>query len=228
MCCISVVAGLVVDIKMVGNKYLMPSRISIAKKLLKMKRGCRTSFLRQMYGTKKVTSHGIPDYMATSDWYDFTPKTIDRFVCQARTWNDGNGGQCTRSQAIGCKLCTSHKLQKASSTGLVHGWVTGKIPSHKMAEFKRVRIFRSRMHLSAQSFVALRRREDRELHVPTNVNVDYLANILFGCTFPACVTRKNVRPRGELQIHAFCLGLIKSYNTSKLVLSSHNKVVPLL
>lgn len=211
---------------MATNKSLMSSRFRIAKKFLKSELNCRTSILRHMYGIKKVTSHGIPDYMATSDWYDFTPRSIDTFACQARTWNNGDGGQCMRSQVKGCKLCTSHKLQKASSTGLVHGLVTGKIPSRKMAEFKRVRIFRSRMQHSARAFVAVRQREDRELHVPTKVTVEYVAHILLKATFPICVTRKNLRPHGELHIRAFCLGLLNSYNRSKLVLSSHSKIVP--
>ena len=211
---------------MVANKCLMSSRFRIAKKLLKTKLGCRTSILRQMYGSKNVPLRGIPDYMSTSEWYDFTPKTIDKFLCQARTWNNGDGGQCTRSQAIGCKLCIFHKLQRASSTGLVHGLVTGRIPSRKLAEFKRVRIFRSRMQPSARAFVAVRKMEDRELHVPTKVTLDYVANILLKATFPTCATRKSVRPLGELQIQAFCLGLVNSYNTSKLVLSCHSKIVP--
>ena len=62
---------------MVRNKCLMSSRFRIAKKLLKIKLGCRPSILCQMYGSKKAISLGIPDYMSTSDWYDFTPKTIE-------------------------------------------------------------------------------------------------------------------------------------------------------
>ena len=78
-----------------------------------------------------------------SDWREFTPKTIIKQRCLARTWDDGYGGQCTRSQSSdNSQLCSAHQLESERPQGLTHGLVSGDIPARKLAEFKSVRIFR--------------------------------------------------------------------------------------
>ena len=85
---------------------------------------------------------------STSDWLEFTPKTIDDQRCLARTWDDGYGGQCTRTPLNdNCKLCSAHKAESQRPRGLTHGWVTGGIPERKLAEFQSVRIFREAARL---------------------------------------------------------------------------------
>jgi len=68
----------------------------------------------------------------------FTPLTINTKQCLARTWSNGQGGQCDRAVVAGSCLCIQHQLQSVRTMGLVHGVVNGPIPSAKSAEFERV------------------------------------------------------------------------------------------
>lgn len=62
-------------------------------------------------------------------WKRFTPEKINRSRCLARTWNDGCGGQCTKTPAEGQSLCKGH-LAKAAC-----GLVDSPIPLPKLHEF---------------------------------------------------------------------------------------------
>ena len=81
---------------------------------------------------------------ASSEWHEFTPKTINDKYCLARTWDDGHGGQCTRRALnnVATQLCAPHKFESELPLGLPHGLVTGAIPARKLEEFKSVRAFR--------------------------------------------------------------------------------------
>lgn len=52
--------------------------------------------------------------------------------CQARTWNDGNGGQCIhRFTDENSKLCTHHfKAYKQNNSSLRHGFIYEPRPKH--------------------------------------------------------------------------------------------------
>jgi hypothetical protein len=50
------------------------------------------------------------------------PPTPDE-RCQARIWNRGKGGQCTRHQNDVSKLCTHHHKEYEEKGHLRHGWI---------------------------------------------------------------------------------------------------------
>ena len=86
--------------------------------------------------------------LASSDWHEFTPQTINAQYCLARTWDDGYGGQCTRRALndTATKLCASHKRASNHPLGLTHGLVTGAIPARKwlvetVIGYRQVRFF---------------------------------------------------------------------------------------
>ena len=85
---------------------------------------------------------------ANPDWREFTPETINGHRCLARTWDDGYGGQCTRSASNDTsRLCAAHKVESQRTIGLTHGLVTGSIPARKLAEFQNVKAFRQACRL---------------------------------------------------------------------------------
>ena len=68
----------------------------------------------------------VPEHV----WKRFTPESIDRSKCLARTWNGGRGGQCDSRPCRGRDVCRLHtKYQK-------HGLVTGAIPLAKLRGFE--------------------------------------------------------------------------------------------
>ena len=95
---------------------------------------------------KAVLKHQLAvskDASGSCDWREFTPLIINEHCCQARTWDDGHGGQCTRAPLTdSVHLCAAHKLESELPLGLAHGFVSGAIPAGKLAEFQRVRSFR--------------------------------------------------------------------------------------
>ena len=90
--------------------------------------------------------------LASSDWHEFTPQTINAQYCLARTWDDGYGGQCTRRALndTATKLCTSHKRESNHPLGLTHGLVTGAIPARKLEQFRRLRALREAARQAAR------------------------------------------------------------------------------
>ena len=90
--------------------------------------------------------------LASSDWHEFTPQTINAQCCLARTWDDGYGGQCTRRALndTATKLCTSHKRESNHPLGLTHGLVTGAIPARKLEQFRRLRALREAARQAAR------------------------------------------------------------------------------
>ena len=63
-------------------------------------------------------------------WMRFTPDSVDSTLCQARTWDNGRGGQCRHQPMLGEEFCRAHR-QKWE----VHGCVTGPIPQSKLRLF---------------------------------------------------------------------------------------------
>ena len=64
-------------------------------------------------------------------WRRFTPSVINPFLCLARTYNAGAGGQCKRKPKLGEDICG------ACNKNLAHGRVDGPIPEVKLAVFLR-------------------------------------------------------------------------------------------
>merc|ERR1711920_939823 len=77
-------------------------------------------------GKLEKESEGDPNSM---DWTSFTPE-IQPGRCMARTWNNGQGGQCQSKPKEGSDLCTAH-----SKGELSHGRVDGPIPVAKLKRF---------------------------------------------------------------------------------------------
>lgn len=71
---------------------------------------------------------------ATSEpiWRNFTPAVVDERLCLARTWAQGQGGQCARRRPEGKELCAVHE---SCDKWRQHGLVTGPFPEKKLAEF---------------------------------------------------------------------------------------------
>ena len=67
-------------------------------------------------------------------WQFFTPAIVDRSKCMARTWKDGNGGQCRTRPGFDGRLCKMHAEKKGGLTWL--GEVDGDIPEAKLKEFQ--------------------------------------------------------------------------------------------
>ena len=67
-------------------------------------------------------------------WQFFTPAIVDRSKCMARTWKDGNGGQCRTRPGFDGRLCKMHADKKGGLTWL--GEVDGDIPEGKLKEFQ--------------------------------------------------------------------------------------------
>jgi len=67
-------------------------------------------------------------------WRRFTPTHIYRELCLARTWNGGQGGQCTKTPASGSEFCKTHQTGEKWRT---HGRLDGPIPGPKLKEFMR-------------------------------------------------------------------------------------------
>jgi hypothetical protein len=67
-------------------------------------------------------------------WAEFTPAEINPDCCQARTWANGKGAQCTRPKAEGSDFCLFHAKDDVWK---VHGRVDGEIPEKKLQEFLR-------------------------------------------------------------------------------------------
>ena len=82
-------------------------------------------------GTAPVS--GEPATSGARIWERFTPQEINPSWCLARTWNDGRGGQCSRSRVTDSELCKAC----SNRATLVHGLVTGEIPEGKLKEFMR-------------------------------------------------------------------------------------------
>lgn len=70
--------------------------------------------------------------MAPTDWKTFTPATIDKAKCMARTWGGAKGGQCARPHSEKSAFCAIHEQDEKYK---VHGRVDGPIPAAKLAEF---------------------------------------------------------------------------------------------
>jgi len=74
-------------------------------------------------------------------WRRFTPKVIRPELCQARTWDDGRGGQCQRKPRADSDLCTSHWKDQALALGRVSGEMSeGKLREFLDAAVKRRRV----------------------------------------------------------------------------------------
>eukprot|EP00434_Breviolum_minutum_P031880 symbB.v1.2.028195.t1/scaffold2897.1/size67685/6 len=65
----------------------------------------------------------------------FSPKTIDCAKCLARTWNNGEGGQCQEAREDDL-LCYKHQRMAVSKQGLLNGLVNGPIPEKRLREFQ--------------------------------------------------------------------------------------------
>lgn len=78
------------------------------------------------------------DAVSAKDWKQFTPETIDKSRCMARTWNNGCGGQCTKAPMEKSKFCAMHeaKASNGQPKWKVHGAVDGTIPRAKFDEFQ--------------------------------------------------------------------------------------------
>eukprot|EP00929_Paragymnodinium_shiwhaense_P047384 TRINITY_DN24035_c0_g1_i1.p1 TRINITY_DN24035_c0_g1~~TRINITY_DN24035_c0_g1_i1.p1 ORF type:complete len:1703 (+),score=462.12 TRINITY_DN24035_c0_g1_i1:117-5225(+) len=66
-----------------------------------------------------------------SSWQRFTPAAVDYSLCLARTWANGQGGQCKRGQIQGQSFCTMHAKK------LTLGRVDGPIPQERLADFEK-------------------------------------------------------------------------------------------
>jgi len=75
--------------------------------------------------------------------------TADIRRCQARIWNDGNGGQCSRARALPGELCGVHQSLLERDGSLPHGRMDGVIPSSKQVEYKNAQLENSIDHLRA-------------------------------------------------------------------------------
>ena len=75
-------------------------------------------------------AEATPERKGDSNPLPFTPKKIESHLCMARTWNSGQGGQCTRKQMKG-DYCSGH----SGEGWKVHGRVDGPIPEKKLKEF---------------------------------------------------------------------------------------------
>jgi len=69
------------------------------------------------------------------EWHMFSPKTIDCAKCLARTWNNGEGGQCQEAREDDL-LCYKHQRMAVSKQGLLNGLVNGPIPEKRLREFQ--------------------------------------------------------------------------------------------
>jgi len=63
---------------------------------------------------------------------DRTLFTIDETNCQARIWNDGYGGQCSRKQGEGCGFCGKHQKIIESQGSLWLGKMSDDRPETPM------------------------------------------------------------------------------------------------
>jgi len=70
--------------------------------------------------------------MATADWKKFTPASINKSQCMARTWAEGKGGQCKKDKGDKSDFCAGHAT---SDKYKVHGRVDGPISAAKLAQF---------------------------------------------------------------------------------------------
>ena len=59
---------------------------------------------------------------------DRTLFNIDETNCQARIWNEGYGGQCSRKQLLDCELCGKHQDMIESQGSLWLGKITDDRP----------------------------------------------------------------------------------------------------
>ena len=75
-------------------------------------------------------AEATPERKGDTNPLPFTPKKIESHLCMARTWNSGQGGQCTRKQVKG-DYCSLH----SGEGWKVHGRVDGSIPEKKLKEF---------------------------------------------------------------------------------------------
>eukprot|EP00930_Biecheleria_cincta_P089693 TRINITY_DN79031_c0_g1_i1.p1 TRINITY_DN79031_c0_g1~~TRINITY_DN79031_c0_g1_i1.p1 ORF type:complete len:333 (+),score=77.50 TRINITY_DN79031_c0_g1_i1:25-1023(+) len=75
-----------------------------------------------------------PDGSDEERWRRFTPSSIDRNLCFARTWKGGAGGQCSKRPIGDEAFCSSHLGDRWQ----VHGRVDGPIPEKKLKEFERI------------------------------------------------------------------------------------------
>lgn len=99
----------------------------------------------------------------TSEWLEFTPKTIDDQPCLARRRNNAYGGQRTRTQLNdNNKLCSAYQADSQRACGLMHGWVAARIPERKLLEFYSVRIAREAARLGRRINRKLMRTRSRQ------------------------------------------------------------------
>ena len=100
-------------VRRVVRKKPSSHKAAAPKRRVRSKRA--TSAAKRRQGDKAVLKR--PSRVAslapsTSDWLEFTPKTIDQQRCLARTWDDGYGGKCARTPLNdNCKLCSVHKAE---------------------------------------------------------------------------------------------------------------------
>jgi hypothetical protein len=70
-------------------------------------------------------------------WKRYSPEVVNASLCKARTWAQGQGGQCRKPPAAGARFCCLHEKQSSKKTWL--GSVDGEVPAQKLVEFERCR-----------------------------------------------------------------------------------------
>jgi len=63
-----------------------------------------------------------------SGFIDRTLFNLDETNCQARIWNEGYGGQCSRKQLMECEFCGKHQTMIKSQGSLWLGRITDDRP----------------------------------------------------------------------------------------------------
>eukprot|EP00927_Polykrikos_kofoidii_P070853 TRINITY_DN67231_c0_g1_i1.p1 TRINITY_DN67231_c0_g1~~TRINITY_DN67231_c0_g1_i1.p1 ORF type:complete len:1171 (-),score=216.39 TRINITY_DN67231_c0_g1_i1:663-3953(-) len=80
-----------------------------------------------------VATDAAADLVDGEESLRFTPATVDKSTCLARTWSMGRGGQCPRRPLDGSVFCGQHMKNDAWHS---HGRVDGPIPEAKLRNFQ--------------------------------------------------------------------------------------------
>lgn len=103
----------------------------------------RSKFTRKMSLWWRLCRSELPgkqpprQQMGECGWKQFTPTVLNMERCNARTWNAGLGGQCSKAKCgSDSDFCRAHMAGEKWRT---HGRVDGAIPVGKLREFLRTR-----------------------------------------------------------------------------------------
>jgi len=140
----------------------------------------RSKFTRKMSLWWRLCRSELPGKQAPRQqmddlmWKKFTPTIVNMERCNARTWNAGRGGQCSKAKCgSDSDFCRAHMADEKWRN---HGRVDGPIPVGKLREFMRTRApaisVRERAACdSRRKRTSARRQQQQVAHVGNHVRV---------------------------------------------------------